>query len=147
MKALTRQESEAWAKAHGYDLDYASLPALRSADQLTSFVIPEDAGKRVALVRGDMRAFSSEREVCIWIHDWNVWPSGQWAHLFDQFRRAYGIFDTFEQRPCHVISNQDFDASISIAVYSVLMLWDCHILASSGLPYLYYSHDEFGRKR
>jgi hypothetical protein len=34
----------------------------------------------------------------------------------------------------------------TIAVYAVLMLWDCYVIADDG-RWLYYSHDECGRMK
>jgi hypothetical protein len=147
MRAIDRRSAEAWAQAHGYELDSRMLPALRDSDEIERFSIPQDAGKRVSIVRGHLRMFESEEEVCVWIYDWNVWPSGQWHHLFDRFRHSYGITHSLDERPCHLIPRKEFDATISTVVYSVLMLWDCHVLAPSGRPFAFYSHDEFGRKR
>jgi hypothetical protein len=146
VKALDRVSVEGWAQAHGYALSSRALPALRDSEQLVSFEIPQDAGRRVAIVRGDMRAFSAEDEVCVWLHDWSVWPSGQWHHLFDRFRASYGIIESLDQRPALLVARKDFDAAVSATIYAVLMLWDCHVLGSSGRPFAFYSHDEFGRK-
>jgi hypothetical protein len=147
MKALDRAAVELWSRAHGYALDDRSLPLLRDSVELESFAIPADAGQRVGLVRGDLRAFHAEAEICVWLHDWNVWPSGQWHPLFERFRESYGITDSLERCPAMLVSGQDFEAAVSVAVYSVLMLWDCHVLGASGRPFVFYSHDEFGRKR
>lgn len=146
MKALERHAIEMWSESRGYGLNARALPALRDCDELERFTIPRDAGQRVALVRGHMRAFQDEDEVCVWLHDWSVWPSGQWEHLFRRFRASYGISESLEERPGHLIRKKEFDAAVSTVVYSVLMLWDCHVLGSSGRPFVFYSHDEFGRK-
>jgi hypothetical protein len=146
MKAIDRRAAEEWAVAHGYTLNSRGLPGLRDSDQIERFTIPKDAGQRVALVKGHMRAFRDEEEVCIWIYDWSVWPSGQWEHVYDRFRLSYGISGTIADYPAHIIPKIEFEAAISTVVYSVLMLWDCHVLGLSGRPFAFYSHDEFGKK-
>lgn len=147
MQALTSLMLQRWAESHGYALDERGLPALRSATDLERFPIPSDSGGRVALVRRHLRAFQSEAEVCVWLHDWDVWPSGQWHHLFQRFRLSYGISESLDECPGFVIPTASFDAATSAVVYAVLMLWDCHVLGSSGRLFLFYSHDEFGNRR
>src|SRR6185369_350895 len=144
MKAFDRASAKSWCEARAFAMDARGLPALDGA--VEEFSIPKDAGARVALVRGHMRAFREEEEVCVWLHDWSVWPSGQWEHLFQRFRISYGISESLEQRPCLLIRKKDFDAAISAVIYSVLMLWDCYVLASSGRQFAFYSHDEVGKK-
>ena len=36
------------------------------------------------------------------------------------------------------------DVAKSIAIYAVLMLWDCYVITDKG-TWLFYSHDEWGR--
>ncbi|MBK8476328.1 MAG: hypothetical protein IPL39_08395 [Opitutaceae bacterium] len=145
MKAVDLSTAQAWCAEHGFAIGEFGLPALRGADGLKEFAIPEDAGKRVALVRGHMRRFEKEEEVCIWLDDWDVWQSGQRWHIFERFRLSYGVGESIMQRPCHLIQKEEFDTAISIAVFAVLMLADCHILGSSGGVYTFYSHDEWGK--
>jgi hypothetical protein len=147
MRALDRSGAEEWCRAHGYGLNSRSLPALRDSDDCITFPIPADASQRVGLARSDMEAFKEEEELCVWLHDWSVWPSGQWEHLFRRFRASYGIAEDLIARPAHLVSREEFDAAVSIAVYSTLMLWDCHVLGASGRSFLFYSHDEYGRKK
>jgi len=144
MEAIDRDSAKSWCDAHGYAIDKRGLPALEGAG--ADFSIPKDAGARVALVRGHMRAFEQEGEICIWLHDWNVWPSGQWEHLFQRFRLSYGISESLEARPCHLLRKKDFEAAVSIVTYSALMLWDCYVLGGSRRAFAFYSHDEVGKK-
>jgi hypothetical protein len=145
MKAIDRVSAKSWCEAHAFAVNARGLPAMDGADE--GFSIPKDAGARVALVRGHMRAFREEEEVCIWLDDWNVWPSGQWEHLFLRFRLSYDISASLEERPCLLIQKNNFDAAISAVIYSVLMLWDCYVLGASGRQFAFYSHDEVGKKR
>jgi hypothetical protein len=94
-----------------------------------------------------MIEFRAETEICVWLYDWDVWPSGQWHHLFQRFRASYGLADDLLSRPAHVVRGEEIEAATSIAVYAALMLWDCHVLGASGRPFLFYSHDEFGKRR
>lgn len=147
MKTLEHASGRSWCEARGYVFDQRKLPVLRHGDDVEKFAIPPDAGRRVFMVKQQMEVFRKEDEVCIWICDWEVWPSGQWEHLFQRFRLSYGITETLYERSWHLTSQEDFDAALSIAIYSVLMLWDCHVFGASGIPFLFYSHDEIGTKR
>jgi hypothetical protein len=146
MKTLEHVAGRSWCESRGYAFDARGLPVLRHGDGLQQFVIPPDAGQRVAMAKQQMEIFRKEDDVCIWIYDWDVWPSGQWEHLFHRFRLSYGITEGLAERSWHLVPKSDFDAALSIAIYSVLMLWDCHVFGSSGTPFLFYSHDEIGRK-
>jgi hypothetical protein len=59
---------------------------------------------------------------------------------------SYGIEAPLIAAPAHRIPKAEFDAVVSIVVYSVLMLWDCYILSASGHSFLFYSHDEYGKR-
>ncbi|MGO8752489.1 MAG: hypothetical protein ACLQNE_41650 [Thermoguttaceae bacterium] len=82
----------------------------------------------------------------VWLDDWSVWPSGQWHHLLERFRLSYGCQEHLIDKPAHIIDKAEVDAAVSIAIYAILMLWDCYVVADSG-SWVYYSHDEIGRIR
>ncbi|MEM0966083.1 MAG: hypothetical protein AAGJ81_08055 [Verrucomicrobiota bacterium] len=144
MKAIDKTAAKEWCEAHDFEIDSGGLPSLIPTTE--KFSIPEDAGARVALVRGHMRAFCDEEETCVWLNDWSVWPSGQWEHLFQQFRLSYGISEKLAELPCQLIQKKEFDATVSTVIYAVLMLWDCYVLGASGQRFVFYSHDEVGLK-
>jgi len=146
MKTLSDYDALAWCEDRGYKFDKGGLPVLRQASELERFSIPRDAGARVFLAKSHMNSFRSEGESCVWLHDLDVWPSGQWEPLFERFRLSFGITETLRERRAHLVYESEFEAAVSIAVYAVLMLWDCHVFGSSGAPFLYYSHDEFGKR-
>ncbi len=146
MKAIDCAEAQTWCTARGFSLGESGLPVFRSADGLEKFAIPRDAGNRVALVRAEMKRFEEEEEICIWLDDWGVWQSGQWWHIFERFRLSFGINESLVQRPCHVVQKAELDTAVSIVVFTVLMLADCHVLGSSGRAYTFFSHDEWGKR-
>ena len=145
MNAIDLASVRAWSQQHGYALSDRGLPAFRDANDCSVFDIPPDAGRRVAMVRGHLLAFHEEDEICVWLYDWNVWPSGQWHHTFERFRLSYGVSESLDSKPGHLIAKSDSAAASSIVTYAVLMLWDCHVLGASGHPFLFYSHDEHGK--
>lgn len=146
MKAIDKASAQTWCASHGIAIGDDGLPAVRVASDLQEFAIPQDAGARVALVRGHMRSLQEEDEVCVWLDDWDVWQSGQRWHILDRFRLSYGVTETIAKNPCHLVRKEDFETTVSLVVFSVLMLADCHVLGSSGRSYAFYSHDEFGKK-
>jgi hypothetical protein len=146
MKTLNDLDAKVWCEGRGYNFGSRSLPVLREDEKLEGFTIPSDAGARVYLAKWQMEAFRGEKQVCVWLYDLDVWPSGQWEPLFERFRLSYGINESLREHRAHLVEESEFDAAISIAVYAILMLWDCHIFGSSGVPFLFYSHDEYGRR-
>ena len=146
MIAIDLHTVQTWSHDHGYALSGFGLPAFRDIEHCDTFDIPPDAGQRVALVREHLSVFREEVEICVWLHYWSVWPSGQWHHIFDRFRLSYGVAETLIAKPGHLIPKAEFEVAISIVVYSVLMLWDCHVLGVSGRPFLFYCHDEYGKR-
>lgn len=146
MTLLSFDGAQDWARSEGYSLDESGLPDI-SADDAEDFEIPADAGRRVAVVREQLSAFSPGDHLLIWLSEWSVWPSGQWEHLFYRFRQSYGHDELLMDRPAHLVPPEERDAAVSIAVYSALMLWDCYVLGPGQKDWVFYSHDEWGRSR
>ena len=144
MKTVDRQAAIKWCHERGIPTNSAGLPDL---SQLSSveFAIPKDAGARTALVKEHMSKLLKDDSCLVWLDNWDVWPSGQWQHLFARFRLSYGCHDSLIDKPAHIIEKPEYDAAISIAVYSVLMLWDCYVITDTG--WAHYSHDEVGALR
>ena len=147
MKAIKKDEAKLWCENHRFQLSEHGLPAWHDSEDLEDFVIPPDAGARVALVREHMNALKEEEELCVWLDDWDVWQSGQRWHIFERFLASYGIGDAINEKPAYLVPTKDFDIALSVVTFAVLMLADCHVLGSSGRVYLFYSHDEIGHKR
>ena len=45
--------------------------------------------------------------------------------------------------PGHLVAASDADDAVSIIATSLLFIWDCYGIASSGRDAFYISHDEF----
>ena len=145
MKVITAKEAADWCKTHGIIIAEWGLPDVRRGTPGTvDFTIPNDAGQRTAMVKQQMAGMLTTSSCLIWLNDWDVWPSGQWHHLFERFRISYGCDEPLIAKPAHLIDSTEPDAAVSIAVYAVLMLWDCYVVMENG-RWLYYSHDECGR--
>jgi len=146
MKIISKHEAGEWCQSHGVPLNEFGLPAVWTIQEASDFPIPSDAGQRTALAKDQMGKLAMDASCLVWLDDWSVWPSGQWHHLFERFRLSYGCQDSLIKRPAHIIDKAEFDAAVSIAVYAILMLWDCYVITDKG-SWVHYSHDEFGRLR
>jgi len=141
MDFLSKSDAQKWCIENKIPLDEELYPNLEQAEE---FVIPSDAGKRVALVRRHLATFDSCDEVLIWISQWGVWPSGERMHIFYQFRKSYGENRMLKEAPAHLVKSKEIEDGISIVTLAVLFLWDCYILTKDNQKFCFYSHDEYG---
>jgi hypothetical protein len=142
MRAISEADAQKWCQSHGVPLGEFGLPSFNGKGT-EQFSIPIDAGERTALAKQQMMNLADGDPLLVWLDNWSVWPSGQWHHLFDRFRLSYGCPEPLIEKPAFLIEKTEFDAAISIAVYAILMLWDCYLIADAD-SWLYYSHDECG---
>jgi len=101
-------------------------------------------GIESALAREHLVAFRSAPDVLLWITEWGVWPSGERMHIFERFRLSYGVDSPLIKHPGHLLTQDEFETTWSLAIFAILFLWDCYVLASNKQVVLFYSHDEFG---
>jgi hypothetical protein len=101
MRICSYQDCADWCAANGYQTRHIEGflvgpdPDLTEADfRFAMFSIPEDAGRRVTLVKSLISLLGESAELLVQIGDWAVWPSGQHMPLFDRFHQAFG-----ERRP------------------------------------------------
>jgi len=141
MKVLSKQDAIRWCQAHGVAL-YWNRPDRFRAE--FKFEIPSDAGARVYLVDQAMKIFEGEHEFLLWFTDWSVWQSGERMHVFDRFRRSYGVTQRLIDSPGHIFDQTEVEDAVSFVTLGVLFLWDCHIVVPGDRKLLYFSHDEFG---
>jgi len=146
MKIISKLEAGMWCRSRGLSLTESGLPEVGAIPDVFDFLIPSDAGQRVASAKDQIGNLAIDTSCLVWLDDWSVWPSGQWHHLFERFRLSYGYKEQLIDRPAHIIDKVEVDAAISIAVYAVLMLWDCYVITDRG-AWLFYSHDGFGRMK
>ncbi len=144
MKIITKDDAAEWCRSHGLAITGFGVPAVRDIPESKEFPIPTDAGQRTALAKEQIGKLQVNCSCLVWLDDWNVWPSGQWHHLFERFRLSYGCADPLIKRPAHLIYKSEMDAAVSIAVYAILMLWNCYVIGDAG-AWVFYSHDEWGR--
>jgi hypothetical protein len=146
MRFLTRKEWEGWCSERGVPLREAGWvrPAINSDLFYTVEVpYPADSGRKVAMARFLLSLVQPQPETLLLIDDWAVWPSNQHAPLFMRFRQALGERRELIEAPGHLISASDSDNAISIIATSLLFVWDCYGISTSGRDAFYISHDEF----
>lgn len=151
MRTCTYNECAEWCAAHRYPTRHIEGLLVGPDPDLTEpefpfvkFSIPEDAGRRVALVKNLIASIDPNAELFVQIGDWSVWQSGQHMPLFDRFRQVFGESRPLIEAPGHVLAPAEREDAISILVVSVLYLWNCHVLSAHGDQALFVSHDEYG---
>ena len=146
MRFLTRIEWETWCTERNVPLREAGWvrPDINS-DLFHTVEVPyhADSGRKVAMARFLFSLVEPQPETLFLIDDWAVWPSSQHAPLFMRFRQALGERRELIEAPGHLVSASDSDDAISIVATSLLFVWDCYGISSSGRDAFYISHDEF----
>jgi hypothetical protein len=146
MRFLTRTEWESWCSERDVPLreDGWVRPDINS-DFFHTVDVPyhADSGSKVAIARFLFSLVQPQPETLLLIDDWAVWPSSQHAPLFMRFRQALGERRELIEAPGHLVSASDSDDAISIVATSLLFIWDCYGISSSGRDAFYVSHDEF----
>jgi len=126
-------------------LDERQLPQPDFTEQQgRDFKIPEDAGKRIVLLNELFQGIPAEQETLLWFTDWGIWRSGERPHMFERFRDSYGEHRWLSEAPAYVFNPSEREDIISFVGFSILFLWDCHVLTANGDSWLFLSHDEIG---
>jgi hypothetical protein len=104
---------------------------------------PKNSGAKVALARFLFSLVSPRPETMLLIDDWSVWPSSEHLPLLTRFRQALGEARPLIECPGHLVTEADGDDAVSIISMSLLFIWDCYGISSSGRDAFYLSHDEY----
>lgn len=145
MRYLSAEKSRTWAAAHGYHVNESfGHPLAGGVSAPLRFVIPSDAGERVALARVLWEAGAGAAETLVWVTQHGVWPSGEHPPLAEAVRRGFGAELTLDQAPGHLARLGEDDAALSMLTLAMLFLWDCWVLPSDRRPAVFVSHDEYG---
>jgi hypothetical protein len=142
MRPQSAREAKEWCEAQGANMGSRGFPSASGTS--TTFEIPVDAGRRVALVADHLRHFGDRGDVLVWFNDWMVSPEGQRMHIFERFRASYGEQRPLVEMPAFLSSADEHEDLVSFVTLGVLFLWDVHVVASRAQPLLFYSHDEVG---
>jgi hypothetical protein len=146
MRFLTPEQRQAWCVERQVPLREAGW--IRPDIGFEHFHIadlpyPPDSGAKVSLARHLFSLVASDSETLVLVDDWAVWPSSQHLPLFTRFREALGEHRPLIEAPAHVVTPADADDAISIVVTSLLFIWDCYGISSTGRDAFYISHDEY----
>lgn len=142
MNVITKSDAAEWCRARHVPLDERERPAM--PDVAERFTIPEDAGRRVALVASHFYDRVLGATTLVWFTDWSIWPSGERPHIFDRFRASYGVQRALNDTPAHLLAVEERDELLSLVTLGVLFLWDVYVVANDASFALHYSHDEWG---
>lgn len=146
MRALTKSEACDWCIAHRVALGERQLPEPTfSKNQGRDFKIPNDTGRRIALLGQLFRNIPTDQEILLWFSEWGVWPSSERRHMFERFRDSYGEHRWLSDAPAYIFAPAEREDLISFVGFGILFLWDCHLLTATGDTWLFLSHDEIGR--
>ena len=63
--------------------------------------------------------------------------------LFTRFREALGEHRPLIEAPGHIATASDTDDAVSIIATSLLFIWDCYGISSTGRDAFYLLHDEY----
>lgn len=145
MKSLSTAECRDWSLAHGLPVNESfGHPIPSETINPTEFLIPSDAGARIALARAIWYATAADVESLLWVTDWGVWQSGEHPPLTNAVRTAFGVTKPLIEAPGHLVTGAEADAGSSLFVLSVLNLWDAWLIPAGGRPSVFVSHDEYG---
>jgi hypothetical protein len=146
MRFFTPAEWQTWCSERQIPLREVgwSRPDI-SADHFHVADVPydTDSGAKVSMARFLFSLVTPDPETLILIDDWAVWPSSQQMPLFTRFRQALGESRPLIESPGHLVAATDSDDAISIIATSLLFIWDCYGISSSGRDAFYISYDEY----
>jgi hypothetical protein len=142
MNVISKSDAAQWCRARQLSVDQRGYP--EKPDAAEEFPIPEDAGRRVALVAEHLRDSAQSPTTLVWFTAWGIWPSSERRHIFDRFRASYGEQRRLIDAPAHILGLEERDELLSLVTLGVLFLWDVYVAAENGVLLLHYSHDEWG---
>ncbi len=146
MRFLTPIEWQSWCAARQIPLREAGW--IRPDIGANHFHIANvpyraDSGAKVSMARTLFSLIAPAPEILLLVDDWAVWPASQHMPLFTRFREALGERRGLIESPGHLVAASEADDAVSIIATSLLFIWDCYGISSSGRDAFYISHDEF----
>lgn len=146
MRFLTPTEWQTWCTQREIPLREAGwLRPDISAEHFHVVNVPYDgdSGAKISMARFLLSLITPDPETLILLDDWAAWPTSQHMPLFTRFRQALGENRPLIESPAHLVAAADSDDAVSIVATSLLFIWDCYGISSSGRDAFYISHDEF----
>ena len=108
------------------------------------FDVPEDAGKKVALVANFFEDRQLGAETLVWFTEWGIWPSSERQHIFYRFRASYDEVRPLWEAPAHLLASDEREELLSLVTLGVLFLWDVFVFTQGSTLAFHTSHDEWG---
>ena len=142
MQTLSKGDAKRWCQSQGARFDEQGFP--KPKERSKTFEIPEDAGRRVALVAKHLKRFQLTGKVLVWYDDWGAWPSAQRMHIFERFLASYGEKRPLAEIPAFLFSQGEHEDVVSFVTLGVLFLWDVRVVGMKARRLAFYSHDEVG---
>lgn len=146
MRFLTPTEWQAWCVERRFPLCEAGWirPDIDSDDfHYVEVPYPADSGAKVSTARFLFSLVKPNPETLLLLDEWAVWPSSQHMPLFTRFRQALGEVRPLVESPGHMVTASEEEDAISIIATSLLFIWDCYGISSSGQDVFHISHDEY----
>jgi len=145
MRFLTPTDWRAWCSERNIPTREAGSfrPDITNENFYTT-AIPyhADSGAKINMARFLLSLVEPKPETLLLIDEWSVWPSSQHMPLFTRFREALRESRPLIECPAHLATETDKEDAVSIIAMSLLFVWDCYGISSSGRDAFHLSHDE-----
>lgn len=146
MHCLTPDQWQAWCIARKVplrEIGWIRPDLWKGTFHVAALPYPQDSGAKVSFARQLHSLVASDSETLLLVDDWAVWPSSQHLPLFTRFREALGESRPLVEAPGHIVGPSEGDDAVSIIATSLLFIWDCYGISSTGREAFYFSHDEY----
>jgi hypothetical protein len=129
MRFLTIDESRAWAKSRGVELDSAGTPTRDPTGlRAVRFEFPPTPPQLNWLARFITDSLKPRHNCLVWMTAFGIFPSSENPHLYYRLRQSYGDPRLLEEAPGHLfLEYEEADAATFVEV-SILNGWDVHVL-------------------
>src|ERR1700692_4210743 len=135
MRFITPTEWQAWCIYRQIPLRAAGWVRPDINDNhfhIVDIPYPTDSGAKVFMARFLFSLLAPDPETLLLVDDWAVWPSSQHMPLFTRFRQALGEDRLLIEAPGHLVTASESDDAVSIIATSLLFIWDCYGISSTG---------------
>jgi len=142
MRIIDKEETIRWLSQRGL-LDPTGKPSFSKFFQVMDFAIPVDSGRKTALSRIIVSFFEYDDEALLWINEFGIWESSEDRYLFQGFRRSLGESSPLHEKPGHVFSKGDLEATRSLVAMTLYFVWGGILFSPAKNLAIKISHDEF----
>lgn len=120
-----------------------SRASLRSAvtSQGVSFIVPGDAGRKVALARLLVSALGAS-EVVVAYECWEVWPSSEMMGMFLRIRGSEGVSASLAEADAELVPPSESEYLECVVACALFFSWDFALISPSTQLLVFASNDE-----